>query len=54
MLLPASLLTGVLWQTYGAFTALGAGALTAAVAALGLWLLVPERPAMSHPPTAPI
>jgi MFS family permease len=54
MLLPASLLTGVLWQEYGAATALGAGALTAAVAALGLWLLVPERAPTSPSPTAGI
>jgi MFS family permease len=54
MLLPASLLTGALWQTCGAATALGAGALIAAVAALGLWLLVPEGAPRSHPPTAAI
>ncbi len=42
MLLPASLLTGVLWQTLGAGVALGTGAVLAAVAALGLLLLVPE------------
>lgn len=47
MLLPASILTGVLWQTFGAATALGAGALIAALAALGLWLFVPERPPSS-------
>jgi MFS family permease len=49
MLLPASLLTGVLWQTWGAATALGAGALIAALAALGLWLLVPESGRRSLP-----
>jgi MFS family permease len=49
MLLPASLLTGVLWQTWGAATALGAGALIAALAALGLWLLVPETSRRSPP-----
>jgi hypothetical protein len=54
MLLPASLLTGVLWQTCGAATALGAGALIAAVAALGLWLLVPESAPRAHPPTTAI
>jgi MFS family permease len=42
MLLPASLLTGLLWQVYGAMAALGTGAALAAVAALGL-LLVPDR-----------
>ncbi len=42
MLLPASLLTGVLWQTLGAATALGAGAALAALAAVGLLVLVPE------------
>jgi MFS family permease len=42
MLLPASLLTGGLWQAFGASVALGAGAALAAAAACGLWLLVPE------------
>lgn len=42
MLLPASLLTGVLWQRLGAETALGVGAVLAIVAALGLLLVVPE------------
>ena len=51
-LLPASLLTGVLWQRFGAPVALGTGAALAAFAALGLFLLVPEtagnrRPAAS-------
>jgi MFS family permease len=50
MLLPASLLTGVLWQGYGAAAALGAGALIAAVAALGLWFLVPEPAPRSPSP----
>jgi MFS family permease len=40
-LLPASLLTGVLWQRHGAAVALGTGAALAAVAALGLLALVP-------------
>jgi MFS family permease len=40
MQLPASLLTGYLWQAYGSAAALGAGAALAALAALGLWLLV--------------
>jgi MFS family permease len=40
-LLPASLLTGVLWQRFGAPVALGTGAGLAAVAALGLLVLVP-------------
>ena len=42
MLLPASLLTGVLWQTFGAPAALGTGAFLAALAAVGIWRLVPE------------
>ncbi len=42
MLLPASLLTGALWQTWGAPVALGTGAALAGLAALGLWRLVPE------------
>jgi MFS family permease len=42
MLLPASLLTGLLWQRFGGPTALGVGALLAAVAAAGLHLAVPE------------
>jgi MFS family permease len=41
-LLPASLLTGFLWQDFGAPVALGTGAALAGVAALGLQLLVPE------------
>jgi MFS family permease len=41
MLLPASLLTGALWQSYGAATALGLGAVLAAAAAAGLTLAVP-------------
>jgi MFS family permease len=40
-LLPASLLTGLLWQRFGAPVALGTGAALAAVAALGLSALVP-------------
>ncbi len=40
-LLPASLLTGLLWQRFGAPAALGTGAALAAVAALGLLTLVP-------------
>ena len=42
-LLPASLLTGWLWQSFGAAAALGLGAALAALAAAGLWLLVPEQ-----------
>ena len=42
-LLPASLLTGLLWQRFGAPVALGAGAALAAVAALGLLAFVPAR-----------
>jgi MFS family permease len=41
MLLPASLLTGLLWQRFGAPAALGTGAALVAVAALGLLVLVP-------------
>jgi MFS family permease len=41
-LLPASLLTGLLWQRVGAPLALGTGASLAALAALGLLALVPE------------
>jgi MFS family permease len=40
-LLPASLLTGLLWQRAGAPVALATGAALAAVAALGLLALVP-------------
>jgi MFS family permease len=43
-LLPASLITGVLWQRFGATVALGAGAVLAALAALGLLALVPAPP----------
>ena len=42
MILPGNLLTGLLWQRYGAGVALTAGAALAAAAALGLLLLVPE------------
>jgi MFS family permease len=42
MLLPASLLTGALWQGVGAAAALGTGAGLAALAGIALWLLVPE------------
>jgi MFS family permease len=41
-LLPASLLTGLLWQRFGAPVALATGGGLAALAALGLLLLVPE------------
>jgi MFS family permease len=41
-LLPASLITGLLWQRLGPAVALGTGAALAAFAALGLFLLVPE------------
>lgn len=41
-LLPASLLTGFLWQSFGAPIALGVGAALAALAAAGLLALVPE------------
>ena len=42
MLLPASLLTGWLWQSYGSAAALLTGAALAAVAAAGLLVLVEE------------
>jgi MFS family permease len=42
MLLPASLLTGFLWQRFGATVALGCGAALAGLASLGLLALVPE------------
>lgn len=45
MMLPASLLTGTLWQACGAAVALMTGAAVAAVAALLLWLVVPESAA---------
>jgi MFS family permease len=48
MALFASLLTGALWQRFGAGTALGTGAALAGLAAFGLWKLVPER----TPPSA--
>jgi predicted phage tail protein len=48
-LLPASLLTGLLWQRFGSAAALSAGGALAALAALGLFLLVPEPP----PPGSP-
>jgi MFS family permease len=41
-LLPASLLTGALWQAFGPAVALGTGAALALLAAIGLALLVPE------------
>ena len=46
MLLPASLVTGLLWQAQGAAAALGLGAILAGLAALGLWRLVPEPAAI--------
>jgi MFS family permease len=48
MLLPASLLTGLLWQRFGASAALGMGALLAGVAALGLQVAVPEPGPSPH------
>ena len=41
-LLPASLLTGLLWQRFGATLALATGGGLATLAALGLLALVPE------------
>jgi MFS family permease len=43
MQLPASLLTGYVWQTFGPTAALSVGAALAAVASLGLLALVPAR-----------
>lgn len=45
MLLPASVLTGGLWQRSGPEVALAVGATLAAVAAVGLWAWVPETSA---------
>ena len=42
MVLPGNAITGWLWQTYGALTALGLGAACALGAATGLLTLVPE------------
>jgi len=44
MLLPASLLTGAIWQAWGPLAALGTGAGLAAVAAAVLLLMVPAQP----------
>jgi MFS family permease len=44
-LLPASLLTGLLWQRHGAGVALGTGAALAGIAAVGMLALVPAVPA---------
>jgi MFS family permease len=52
MLLPASLLTGALWQAHGARVALLTGAALAGVAAVALWWLVPE-PRRGDWPSAP-
>lgn len=52
MLLPASLLTGVLWQTLGASVALGAGALLSALSAVGLLTLVQEPARLGSEVTA--
>jgi len=49
MLLPASLLTGALWQAYGAQAALLTGAALAGAAAIGLMLLVREANAGGSP-----
>ncbi len=43
-LLPASLLTGLLWQRFGASVALAAGGALAAIAAVSLLAFVPEPP----------
>jgi MFS family permease len=50
MLLPASLMTGALWQAFGPAPALLTGAALATAAAAGLALLVPGRAA----PRAPV
>ena len=42
--LPASLLTGWLWQAFGAPAAFGTGAALAGLAAVLLWALVREQP----------
>ena len=42
MALPASLLTGWLWQWFGAGVAFGSGAVLAAAAAVLLWALLGE------------
>jgi MFS family permease len=47
-LLPASLLTGLLWQRFGGAAALGVGSALAAVAALTLLAFVPEPTARRH------
>ncbi|HLA79316.1 MAG TPA: MFS transporter [Vicinamibacteria bacterium] len=52
MLLPASLLTGVLWQALGSSVALGVGALLAALSAVGLLTLVQEPPRLGSEATA--
>jgi MFS family permease len=44
MMLPASLLTGALWERFGPAPALLTGAALAAAAASSLWLAVPEAP----------
>jgi MFS family permease len=41
--LPASLLTGALWQAFGPAVAFGTGAALAALAALCLWILLSPR-----------
>jgi MFS family permease len=48
-LLPASLITGLLWQRFGAPVALGTGAALAAVAALGLLVFVPPPAPRGEP-----
>ncbi|HET8647114.1 MAG TPA: MFS transporter, partial [Vicinamibacteria bacterium] len=50
MMLPASLLTGALWEWRGPATALLVGAVLAAVAAVLLWRVVPEPPPAAAPP----
>jgi hypothetical protein len=42
MMLPASLLTGTLWEAWGPAAALLTGSVLAALAAVLLWLVVPE------------
>jgi MFS family permease len=48
--LPASVLFGAVWDRYGASVAFAFGAIMALVAAVGLWMVVPRRPAAGVSP----